>query len=1009
MVAIVFWLRFLILILPFCIFADDASCTGLDIFEQLVSGCSNVSIFEPSDFDLSLTFLRMIFGSVGNSLYGMSNPLVGTMFRIFNTGVLLVTSALITYTVFLTVMSGSQDGSSMGGNNKGMLNPWVVARIVGGASLLIPSFSGYSGMQVIVMYIVVQGIGFADTIWTASLKYIASTGNSVISTPVSNSSSNLIMLANTNGMMDNLYLSSLCASANSMLSESSCSSNPSMCEAAYSLSPAYDMVTVTFPFSCGVYNINVTDITSTQDSSVNQRYAMMMKSALQQAVGILQSSALSSMQSVSSILTSYPNDSYYSVLPNLSSAGCSSNYCVASSAYAGAASSYLEVVNYIYQVLHPPENLAENVNWTDPASGRGWVSAGMYYFDLAKNYTTGVGSYSSNSPAQGVLLTANGPFIATGSAVASPYAPADSTMIYPMQIMDAYYFNVQQSVCSAGCTETPLAECNSCQAIGLIENISSPMLLSNGTETAASVQADSMYSNLVYKVFSLLRQIDTYNYCDLIPVGTAAGWIGLQPCNMVMPIARFNRLVLGGSMRVLMGLNVGWWNAASSSVGNCSAAWNGSLINTVTNIMGNGASSRAGMCLRAANSCLKDKSLCSASKIYEPCMSGMYGFFPFLYNLSNGGYMDPVFSASKMGMQMMSIAVNYWQTVTQDVFGSVMTASWSLFGISIPIQIAGDVAAGGLYGYAPVGGLVYSLAQVAVNIMKMFFEMSKAVIEMYLPLGASLATIIFAMGTMLGIYLPFMPFMLYLFGVIGWVMAVIEAMVAAPLVALGVTHPEGHDLLGKSEQAVMLLLGVFIRPATMIMGLLFAMNLAKVAVQLLDYGFLFVFTEIGNMNSAGSDGITNAFIMLGAMTVYVYVLMTIIDQSYSLIYQVPDKILRWIGGPQDSSSTAQMANQVKGQIQQVGGKAGDAGSGVASRTPGMGGITASGSKYGGKKKEEGPGQAKGEAKAAAAAAAGGSSGDQSKDKKEANQESAAEAKGSNARGSEVNLNNEEKQ
>ena len=66
-----------------------------------------------------------------------------------------------------------------------------------------------------------------------------------------------------------------------------------------------------------------------------------------------------------------------------------------------------------------------------------------------------------------------------------------------------------------------------------------------------------------------------------------------------------------------------------------------------------------------------------------------------------------------------------------------------------------------------------------------------------MPLGTALVTVLFGCGILLGVYLPFLPYLLFLFGVMGWLIAVIEAMVAAPLVAMGVTHPEGHDLLGR--------------------------------------------------------------------------------------------------------------------------------------------------------------------------------------------------------------------
>ena len=44
---------------------------------------------------------------------------------------------------------------------------------------------------------------------------------------------------------------------------------------------------------------------------------------------------------------------------------------------------------------------------------------------------------------------------------------------------------------------------------------------------------------------------------------------------------------------------------------------------------------------------------------------------------------------------------------------------------------------------------------------------------------------------------------------IGYFILVIEAMIAAPLVAMAIAHPEGHDILGKAEASVLLFLSIF--------------------------------------------------------------------------------------------------------------------------------------------------------------------------------------------------------
>ena len=83
------------------------------------------------------------------------------------------------------------------------------------------------------------------------------------------------------------------------------------------------------------------------------------------------------------------------------------------------------------------------------------------------------------------------------------------------------------------------------------------------------------------------------------------------------------------------------------------------------------------------------------------------------------------------------------------------------------------------------------------------------VIDWFRPIVFLAATMFVALGITLQYMVPLYPFMVFTFGVISWLAMVIEAMAAMPLVALGLTHPEGHDFLGKAEQAMMLLLGVF--------------------------------------------------------------------------------------------------------------------------------------------------------------------------------------------------------
>lgn len=175
-------------------------------------------------------------------------------------------------------------------------------------------------------------------------------------------------------------------------------------------------------------------------------------------------------------------------------------------------------------------------------------------------------------------------------------------------------------------------------------------------------------------------------------------------------------------------------------------------------------------------------------------------------------------------------------------------------------------------------------------------------------------------GCILAYYVPMYPFAVYTFAAVGWILMVIEGMAAAPLVCLGVTHPEGHDFLGKAEQALMLFLSIFLRPALMVIGLVAAMIVSFVAFRMLTSGFSTILTSLMqkgggayNFHSASGGFVVlisfcMVWVIFGMMT------MELIEQCYKLIYQLPNYILKWIGGPQTGEEYGQMAQGIKGAV-----------------------------------------------------------------------------------------------
>lgn len=118
------------------------------------------------------------------------------------------------------------------------------------------------------------------------------------------------------------------------------------------------------------------------------------------------------------------------------------------------------------------------------------------------------------------------------------------------------------------------------------------------------------------------------------------------------------------------------------------------------------------------------------------------------------------------------------------------------------------------------------------------------------------------MGVMMAFYIPLYPWIVFTFAVIGWFIAVIQAMAAGPLICLGLTNPHGQDLSSTLRQSIMLLLSIFIRPALMVISLVIAMILSRILFYYMLQGLSIIMntmfaTNISDIAASINNGSTN--------------------------------------------------------------------------------------------------------------------------------------------------------
>ncbi len=196
-----------------------------------------------------------------------------------------------------------------------------------------------------------------------------------------------------------------------------------------------------------------------------------------------------------------------------------------------------------------------------------------------------------------------------------------------------------------------------------------------------------------------------------------------------------------------------------------------------------------------------------------------------------------------------------------------------------------------------------------------------AVLQYVMPFVAACTLLIFPAGALLAYYIPFVPAMIFTMAAIGWLILCIETMVAMPIVALGILHPEGqHEVFGKSEPGIYLLINVFLRPSMMILGFLAAYLLSYIAVG----AFNIVYTLfLGQLDTSSISIIGTSM----SLNIYALFMIGIVQRCFSLIHMIPDRVMRWIGHNDQQAgeiSGAQDLQAVRSSVESGAGKVGQA-------------------------------------------------------------------------------------
>jgi defect in organelle trafficking protein DotA len=896
--------------------------------------------FTPPASDQSVVYLEDIFGVVDGVLHGTGSQILGTMFGVFNAAVLALGGIVIMYIILVSTMNTAHEGQMLGQKWSSI---WVPVRATIGLALLIPKASGYCLMQIFVMWVVVQGAGVADKIWSVALDYLNQGGVIIQANMDPSTSAHAGGNDIANGASTILY-GQVCMVAIQTQLETARSHYLDHKKTDYGpctdgvLSPMKDFCEQSVPdFLSTVDPVSV----YSADPTKTDAYTVTMPNFDGDSI-------YHSFNGVCGTISWAPMDSQSlnKVDNNISSISDSDMETLAKSRAAAVEQMYLTLSTTSRTIVSndPQINIQQGHDTSDDATDAADDQFGVPEKD-SKSVCTSASDYC---PGWGQDSGSTAPVLLDGTELQDAIADYNAVMMPALKLISdandkdnaneerkfiqkaedrgwilagSYFFdlalingnattNANTTDEASGLGESKFNLDDLDAAYGSNDECSDKFtdlcLFFNKKTTdieqikvlfqgdpGNAVPKPSFKSDAKFSAYSGTKASTMFGYASNGMLIDLAEQEGIEPVKIEFKVT----FELDNLFKMPSALKISCtrfpWSVACDVQKTVNNIYKDLVWKTADDFIGKAIDSVPGLV---------------DSWIVDP-ISGMLDSFQIGTQTLMDPGVNPIVALAKLGSSYINFGMTTWVTATG-------------------LAVAGS-----------------------------FYPTTYAIIMTIMPLFLTWMGILFTMGFLMAYFIPFLPYMIFTFGAIGWLIAVIESMVAAPIVALGIAHPEGHDALGKSEQGLMILLNVFLRPAMMIVGYIAAISLSFVGVWIMNAGFENVLSYLqsddiwNNQNLFEPIPWAAIFGYFFANILYTMMYLTIVQKSFTLIAVLPDKVLRWIGGQpeQTGQETTQWSEEGKVKIGEHGKATADAGGAMQSQFSGHVDKAATAKKKGGAK------------------------------------------------------------
>lgn len=923
-------------------------CYVGQVFSQQIP-LTNAFSFAPPPSDRSIQFLSNIFGIVDGVLAGTGSQIFGNMMSVFNAAVLALGSIVVMYTLMIGTMNTAHEGEFLG---RKWSSIWIPFRCSLGMVLIIPKASGYCVMQVFMMWVVVQGIGAADKIWNSALDYL-NRGGKIVQAQMGSQQILHAFVAKQDPTFigaSAIFTGQVCmASAQRILEKTR---EEYLYLANLNQGPCFEPIDYNWKMFCENPVPDFLDSVSTihfQQShellSKETSYqlpmpnfnALWVPSIYAQLNGMCGSIHWNDAKNLDLDAKTLKNLMFND--EQIQSFGMSRAIAIAQM--------YDNLKVLSYAVIENNPKLSKNLVMDNSVSSIANLQYGVPQNELGETcseYHDSVAcsfwQSAKDRPLSGVLFSGNEflNVIASYEGLMMPVLNLANEIKNEDQFKKARNFINETK--QSGWMFAGSYFFNLVNLTGPVSKVSLTKDYNSGLDASQFYQIPNCEERSSKK---------TGDFCWFlkdISVSRHEEW-------------KIKEMLEGGGSKV--GGSDCQQNLSLSSPGSFQPTQgyiqpigkfsDGACSSTVLGFIGNSyffhLPSQAGLNPMTLPDFPMMFARMMPPKNFEeknaPCLnkvefagvkwcSGNFfsGGVSHVFNQLLGAIMQTIGN-------LMGLAINILIVVPLKVcvWPQMQYAMQTLSHLSNnPIVDLANMGAGfiqsTLYSY---------LATLAVSGLGAFPLMGNVILILLAflsPLYTAWLSYFVSIGFTTCYYIPLLPYLIFTFGVIAWLFSVIEAMVAAPIMALGVSNPEGEGILGKGEHGLMLLVNVFLRPSMMVIGFITAIALTYISIWVLNAGFDIAagFLKVNSSEMAKTGmGYENIYgiewgdfpfaQLLGCMfyvVIYIGLYLTIIQKTFTLIFLLPDKVLRWIGGHPETigSETQQWFHEGAQKLDQFG-------------------------------------------------------------------------------------------